>query len=227
VTFASSLVIPPDTVVNVADNSTPTFRPTQELLWAPGQIEALEARLADGRVIDLTSTNKRVGVAFLAFGENAGPRDVLRMTFACRGESGLFPKNRAEATGALWPIGVRAATQTADTSSTSKSAACCQRRVAATLIVGNERTELEVRYDSTEGLLQTGVLLLALDSVPGSPQTFTIEFRCRDGFPRPPQLLRIEPNVIPIMQGRSISRELHPANGIPDWSFTLNVPGLR
>lgn len=223
-TFARSVVISPETVINVAGNETPTFRPEQTLLWVPGQIEALEARLADGRVIDLTATNKRGGVAYLPFGETAGPRDALRMTFACRGDSGLFPPNRSEAKGALWPIGVRAAMPMADTSSTEKSS---EPWTTATLIIGNEHTELEVRYDSSEGFLRTGVLLLSLDGVTSSPKKFTIEWRCPGGFPRAPRLLRTEPNVIPIIQGRSINRELHPANGMPDWSFTLNAPGLR
>src|SRR5207248_9534358 len=87
-TFARSVVIPPETVINVADHETPTFRPTHKLLWVPGRIEALEARLADARVIDLTATNKRGGVTFLPFGENAGPRDVLQFTFVCRSDYG-------------------------------------------------------------------------------------------------------------------------------------------
>src|SRR5262249_5242271 len=59
------------------------------------------------------------------------------------------------------------------------------------------------------------------------PREFTIELRAPNGFPRPPRLLRIEPNVIPIVQGQSIPRELHIANGLPDVSFDLNLPGLR
>jgi hypothetical protein len=227
-TFARSVVISPDTVINVVDNETPTFRPQQKLLWVPGQIQALEARLADGRIIDLTAANKQGGIPFLAFGENAGPRDVLRMTFTCRGDSGIFPPKRTDANGALWPIGVRAAVSSADTSSPSKApAACCQSQVVATLIIGSERTELESRYDSSDGMLRTGVLCLSLDNITESPRTFTIELRSPEGFPQPPRLLRIEPNVIPIIQGRSINRELQPANGVPDWNFTLNVPGLR
>jgi predicted phage baseplate assembly protein len=229
-TFTSNIVITPDTVINSADNETPTFRPTHRLLWTPGHVESLEARLADGRVVDLTATNQRGGVAFLAFGENAGPHDSLRMTFACRGNSGLFPPNRSDAIGTLWSVGVRAALPTAETSSASEpGSAYCQRRLVVTLIDKNERSELEVKNDSSEGLMRTGVLLLSLDNITGSPQTFTIELRCPDGFPRPPRLLRIEPNVLPIIQGRSVNRELHPANGLPlpDWSFTLNVPGLR
>jgi len=188
----------------------------------------LESHLADGSILDLTATNKQGGVAFLAFGDSAGARDILRMTFVCRGQYGLFPEARSDAAGALWPIGIRSAVVASGTHSDKKeSLVCCPRRLDATLIVGKERTPLEIVYDSTDGLLTIGVLLLSLDNVTGSPKTFTIELRNPSGFSRPPRLLRIEPNVIPIVQGQHISQELHFPNGMPDWSFTLNVPGLR
>ena len=227
-TFMRSQVISPDTVINVVDHETPTFRPERKLLWVPGHISSLESRLADRSVVDLTATNKQGGVAFVPFGNNAGSRDVLRMTFVCRGQYGLFPEVRSDAAGALWPIGIRSAVVANGTDShKNKSLAYCPRRLDATLIVGKERTPLEIAYDSTDGLMTTGVLLLSLDTVNGSPQTFTIELRNPSGFSRPPRLLRIEPNVIPIVQGQHISHELHSPTGLPDWSFSLNLPGLR
>jgi hypothetical protein len=227
-TFLRSLVISPETVINAVDKETPTFRPTHKLLWAPGQIEMLESRLADGSIIDLTATNKQGGIAFLALGENAGPRDVLRISFVCRGKYGLFPENRSDAIGALWPIGIRSAVVAGNAARHKEtSTASCPRRLYATLIVGKERTPLEIKYDSTVGLLTTGILLLCLDDVTGSPKTFTIELRSPSGFSRPPRLLRIEPNVIPIIQGQRIDQELQVPTGLPDWSFTLNSPGLR
>jgi hypothetical protein len=226
-TFMRSQVISPDTVINVVEHETPTFRPARKLLWVPGQISLLESRLADS-IVDLTATNKQGGVAFVPFGNSAGARDVLRMTFVCRGQYGLFPEVRSDASGALWPIGIRSAVVASGTDTHNKqSLPCCPRRLDATLIVGKERTPLEIAYDSTDGLLTTGVLLLSLDNVIGSPQTLTIELRNPNGFSRPPRLLRIEPNVIPIVQGQHISQELQFPTGMPDWSFTLNLPGLR
>jgi len=69
--------------------------------------------------------------------------------------------------------------------------------------------------------------LLDLDNVTNSPKKLTIELRSLGGLPRPPRVLRIEPNVIPILQGQTVSRELHVANGLPDLNFMLEVPGLR
>src|SRR5262249_20502184 len=50
-TFSSSQVISPEAVINTVDGQTPTFRPTHKLLWVPGQIESLEARSGNGRVV--------------------------------------------------------------------------------------------------------------------------------------------------------------------------------
>jgi hypothetical protein len=236
--FDHSVVIPTDTVINVLNDATPTFRPTQKLLWIPGQISRLEARLADGSVADLTSTNQRGGIPFLPFGETAGPKDTLRLTFVARGDSGLFGKNRKDVNGALWAIGVRsapAAASSADLPSVDASGAdpaggtaqCCHSSLTASLLVDGQRVPLAIPYDSTNGMLNTGALLVSLDNIPGSPQECTIEFRAPGGFSRPPQLLRIEPSVIPIEQGKPISAERQTSYGMPDWSLTLSEPGLK
>jgi predicted phage baseplate assembly protein len=99
--------------------------------------------------------------------------------------------------------------------------------LTAKLVANNKQFNVPIVSDSTEGLFKTGVLLLDLDNVPESPREFTIELRAPNGFPRPPRVVRIDPNVVPIQQGYRISGELHEAQGTPDWSFALNVPGLR
>ena len=218
-TFEKTVVIDNETVINVIDSETPTFRPTHKLLWTPGRIEKLETRGPGGRKTDHTVINRRGGLTFLPFGERAGRRNVLAMTFECRDDAGLFGTDRQK--GALWSIGVIAAGQTT-TENTDKHSP-----VSATLVDGNQRFRLRVVSDSTRGFLTTGALLLDLDNVTSSPKKFTIELQSRSGFPRPPRVLRIEPNVIPILQGQTISRELQTSKGDPDWSFELGVPGLR
>lgn len=226
-TFAQSVVIAGDAVINLFDDDTPAFRPLQKLLWIPGQIAKLESRLASGRTVDLTATNERGGAPFYPFGENAGSRDVLAMTFRARGDGGVFPPRRDDAKGALWPIGVRAAAPLVAGAATLAAEAPCHSPLAATLVIDGRRVPLKIAVDSSNGLLTTGVLLLDLDNVPGSPPELTIELRAPNGLPRPPRLLRIEPGVLPIVQGQAIPRELQTANGLPDFSFQLNVPGLR
>jgi predicted phage baseplate assembly protein len=230
-TFARSLVIADDAVVNVMGSDTPTFRPTHRLLWASGRIVKLETRHADGRTTDHTAMNARTGPAFLPLGETAGRRVVLALTFECRDDGGLFGATRDHAPAALWSIGVRAATPAGGPVDGNRKDREEQRSwpspLTATLVAGSDRLPVKIASDLTEGLLTTGVILLDLADVAISPKQFTLELRAERGLARAPRVLRIEPNVLPVRQGRAIVRESHEATGSPDWSFTLDAPGLR
>jgi hypothetical protein len=222
-------VIPADAVINVLNTEDPTFRPTHKLLWVPGSIQKLVTRSAGGRTTDHTAINQRGGPAFLPFGEGGGRRSVLAMTFRVRDDAGLFGVSREETKGALWAIGVRAAPHFGGEGAKpiGPSRVRCARLVATLIDDAEGRFPLEIVSDSTEGFLTTGVLLLDLSKVTSSPKEFTVELKSPTGFARPPRMLRIEPNVIPIEQGRHIAQELHVSTGAPDWSFDLDVPGLR
>jgi predicted phage baseplate assembly protein len=195
--FTQSVVIASGAVASMLDADTPAFRPVAKLLWVAGRIRRLTSRLGGGKVADYTAINERGGPAFKPFGDMAGRNDVLAMEFECRGD-GLFPENRAAAAGALWPVGIRADRplggqdavpgapfeRADDTASPSK--------LTATLVTSDARTPLRIAHDSSDGMLRTGVLLLDLSGVEGSPQQFTLELRSARGFERPPRLLRIE-----------------------------------
>ena len=226
-TFAKTVVIGEETIINVIDSETPTFRPTHKLLWVPGKIEQLETRGPRGRKTNHTAINRRGDLAFLPFGERTGRRNVLAMTFECRDDAGLFGRNRQTTKGALWPIGVMAAPPGGEALEQEKLSEGMHAHLSATLVTGDQRFSLRIASDSTQGFLATGVLLLDLDNVTISPKNFTIELRSKSGFPRPPRVLRIEPNVVPVLQGQKILRELQVATGMPDWNFQLGVPGLR
>ena len=226
-TFARSVVIPEDAIVSVVGDDGTVFRPAHTLLWVPGEVTSLQTRLADGRTADHTRASAAGGPAFLPFGERAGRRDVLTLRFRCRDEAGIFGASRRSAEGALWAIGVLAATPSGAGRATVEPARPAGTSLAATFVTGDERVPLAVVSDSSHGLLSTGAILLDLSGVAGSPREFGIELRSTRGFPRPPRVLRLEPNVVPIWQGRRVERELHVATGMPDWSFTLDVPGLR
>lgn len=227
-TRSGSVVILPDAIAEVENTDAPLFHPTCKTLWVPGRLLSLHSRLADGTVRDLTRLNAGDGPAFAPFGEAAGPRDLLWMSFETASDDGLFPPRRADADGAHLVIGLRAA----DAASQGPAApGLPQLRsrspMVATMVVDAERFGLPIVDDSTEGLLRTGALVLDVSQVHGSPRRFTIELRGERGFALPPRLLRIEPNVLPITQGRSIAAELHVATGQPDMSFRLDEPGLR
>jgi predicted phage baseplate assembly protein len=227
-----SRVIAADTVVNRIGAESPTFRPTNKLLWVPGRIRRLAAHLADGRVLDYTALNEHGGAAFQPFGELAGARDVLVMDFQCVSDHGLFPQQRADAKDALWPIGVQADRPSVDVLEpesrlSAASASPHAPSLTVTLVTSDTRIPLRIVSDSSNGLLRTGVLLLDVSGVPVSPRELAIELRARRGFERAPRVLRIEPNVVPIEQGKRISDEMHVATGLPDWSFRLDARGLR
>ena len=225
-TFINTVVLREDTVIHLTDGDTPTFRPARKILWAPGHIDKLESRSAGGRIIDHTNNNERGGLAFMPFGERAGRHDVLALTFVCRDSEGLFGKNLRDAKGAYWSIGIIAAPPEG-TGPNEIAAERGHSPITATLVTSDDRFDLKIVSDTSRGTLTTGALLLDLDGVTTSPGRFTIELRSPNGFPRPPRVFRIEPNVIPIQQGYTVSRELNISTGMPDWSFQLNVPGLR
>lgn len=93
--------------------------------------------------------------------------------------------------------------------------------ICVTLKSSDERTPLAVVSDSSFGLMQSGVLLLDLSRIESSPNRFTIEIRAPRGLPRPLRLTKVDINVIPIVQGRWIVREMHDAVDVPDWSIQL------
>ena len=226
-TFNKSIVIPEDAPIHLSNSDEPIFTPVHKLLWIAGTINKLETRTKRGHKVDHTATNERGTTPFLPFAEKSGRRAVLAMEYVCRDKAGMFGSDRQNAKGAYWPIGVRVA-PAKSTAIPSKDANESKRSpLVARLVVDNERVDLKIVSDTTQGFRTTGVVLLDLDNVTKSHTNITIEFRSPGGFPRPPRVLRIEPNVIPIQQGRTISQELHIANGSPDFNFALGIPGLK
>jgi predicted phage baseplate assembly protein len=97
----------------------------------------------------------------------------------------------------------------------------------AALVIDERRVPVRIVSDSTAAFLATGVILLDLSDVKSSPAKFTLELRSPGGFARPPRVLRIEPNIIPIKQGRNVDDESYNSNGAPDLRFKLQSPGLQ
>jgi predicted phage baseplate assembly protein len=217
ITFAQSVAIPGDAVVHVVNADAPAFHPDGEMLFVPGEVRSITTRLADGRVLDHTSVNRRDGPGFAPFGERAVPRDVLAIDFECRGD-GLFPPNRMHA---RWAIGVRAPAPLVAGDNGPPVP------LEATVVTDTGRYAVAIVSDGTQGFLRTGALVLDLSAVTTSPKRFTLELRAPRGLPRPPRVLRMQPNVLPIVQGRAIVREVHVVNGATDWTFQLDVPGVR
>ena len=225
-----AVVVDSDAVVHLADDDTLVFHPAFKTLFAPGRIAALRSRAPGGAVRDHTSANERGGSVFLPFGDAAGPRDVLTLEFETRSDGGLFPSVAADVSGAHWVIGIRVAEGSpraadlpvADSAGEAGEAG----RLSVALLTATDRFSLPVVEDSSQTMLRTGALVLDMSQVQDSPTAFSLEFRAPRGLPRAPRVLRIEPNVLPITQRRSIVGELHVANGQPDLDVELDTPGL-
>ncbi|MGH8235855.1 MAG: putative baseplate assembly protein, partial [Steroidobacteraceae bacterium] len=125
--------------------------------------------------------------------------------------------------GALWPIGVRVDVPATRAQGSGPAPALLR----AVMRVGSERIELPIVEDGTRGFMQSGVLLLDVSKVPGSPATCMVEISAARGFARPPRILRIEPGVLPIVQGGEVTNEANPGLGSPSQRIRLAVPGLR
>lgn len=208
-TYSGSVVLSPDNSVHMVGDDTLQYRPTYNTLWIPGSIVRLRY-LGKGGTRELTSVNDRGGAEFLALGEEAGPGDVLSMDFQTRSPDGIFSLPRSDAADAYWTIGIRAAPPAVGSSGAAvpATAAPPQSPLAATLTDGRTSYPVPIIADTTRGLLTTGVLVLDLSKVESSPAQFTVELRAPRGLPRPPRLIRVEPNALPVTQKRQNVEQL-------------------
>jgi predicted phage baseplate assembly protein len=223
--YTASSVLPKYSVVTLADTPGPVFRTLQDLLWVPGAIQSLVTRQGNTR-IDHASKNKRGKLVFYPFGQGSAIGTTLSLSFHCRDDRGLFGTVDRSA---LWPIGVLAspaATETGTGTGTDISARPGSR-LSAALIAGGERFPLKIVADTSQSMLTTGVILLDLSKVLTPPVDFVIEFTAPQDLIRPPRVVRIEANVIPIEQSQAVERELHISNGLPGWSFTLEKTDVQ
>lgn len=223
--LSQPIVIEPDAAVHTSRSETPTFRPVHRILLIPARIRALTTQLADGSVINQTGANRRSETAFQPFGDVAGPGDVLSMQLESRGDAPLLPAGRPG--DARLVIGIRAASVPGGGSEANPAAPRRRSLLRITLSAGTERFPLQVIEDTSEGFMRTGICVLDLSGIAVASTTITLEFSAPLGFDRPPRVLCIEPNVIPVSQGCLIDRELHDdILSLPDQRLVLNVPGL-
>jgi predicted phage baseplate assembly protein len=227
-TLAGSIVLKTSNPIFMVGDNTIEYRPSYNILWMPGTIARLRYVSTAGSTRDLTSVNERGGAVFLPLGGSAGPNDVLSMDFQTRSQDGIFPVPRTEASGAYWIIGVRAAPPPPGTmdDSDDASATLAPSPLAATLFDGTTSYPVPIIADTSQGLLSTGVLVLDLSQVSSSPSQFTLELRAPRGLPRPPRLIRLESNVLPITQKREVVQEPHLILSGPDQNFVLEFPSL-
>jgi hypothetical protein len=224
-TYSASFVLPKYSAVTLVDTLGPVYRTMQDLLWVPGAIQSLVTRQGNTR-IDHTAKNRRGKLVFYPFGQDPAVGKTLNLSFHCRDDRGLLGAGNGSA---LWPIGVLASPSATETYTGTGAdvANHAGSRLSAALIAGGERFVVPIAADTSQSMLTTGVILLDLSSLPVSPVDFTLEFTAPLDLIRPPRILHIETNVLPIEQSQTIELEPHDANGLPGLSFTLDRPGLR
>ena len=233
-TFARSMVLPADTVINVIGEDAPTFRPAGECCGRPAH---RQARHASRRRTRHRSHRH----------ERARRRHVLPLRRERWARRGAGDELRVPRRGGLFGAGAgqdktRAVGDRISRGAASERRGCGRgrgvrhvderaRRHTARRDTGRRRSAhaaADRRPTRPKALLTTGTLLLDLAGRRRLAAAVHDRAACDPRiWRRPPRALRIEPNVIPIQQGRSIEREPHLATGEPDWSFTLDVPGLR
>lgn len=218
-TYRQSLVIGADARVSVSKGDLPVFRPTHPILWVPAQLLALTTQTPEGVTLDRLPANGTQAHGFEPFGPDARPASMLRLAFETHGPTGLFPRERD--VSALLSLGVR----TAQAFSAANDAGPTALQV--TCISEGRRVAVPVVRDTTSGLSRSGVLLLDVADVRGSPTQFALEIRPVARMPLAPRILEIQLGVLPVEQSDVVEGEPHAANGQVDQRVQLDVPGLR
>lgn len=220
-TIGAARIIERDAPARLEGVETPAFRTAFRQLWIPGRMDALKSRFADGTIVDHGAANRRGGPAFMPFGEGDGQGAVLIMSLSATGHRPLLGEDRPM--DARLVIGIRAAPARGGTAPDHARSPVSPLRV--TLAAEDERIDLPIVEDGSQGMLRTGALVLDLSGVATAAMSATLEFSAPGGFAREPRLLRIEPNVVPIIQQLWVT-ERHDSDGFPDQGFDLETPGL-
>jgi predicted phage baseplate assembly protein len=220
-TVSRGRVIDPASPIHLQRAEEPGFRAAHRQLWIPARIDSLASRLADGTIVRHDAAN-RGGPMFQPFGADDGRGAVLRMGLAAVGHAPLFEADRPA--DARLVIGVRADSPRGGAIGAEDGAPASPLKVS--LLADGNRIPLPIVEDGSGGLLRTGALVLDIASVNTDASSATLEIEPADGFERAPRILRIEPNVLPIVQRFEVSGQALRSNGLPDQAFDLDLPGI-
>ena len=216
-------IIDTDKAVRLERAETPSFRPVHRQLWIPARVSGLKTGLADGTEVDHSDANRRGGPSFQPFGADEGRDAIFRMELEATGHDPLFEPGRPELTRLI--LGVRA--DSMPDAGTRAGSASGRSPIEVALVADGERIALPVVEDATDGMLRTGFIALDISSVEIEPRAAVLEFGAPEGLARSPRLLRIEPNVVPIIQRTPVTQNETSVVGSPDEAFDLNTPGLE
>ncbi len=216
----------------------PAFRLRRSIYLTPAKLIAVESQLHDGARLNHTAANEHPGVMFFPFGELGIEGDRLILTFT----GPLVPNDSKDSTVGLLSLGVRVplVARFSECKNASLSSEEMQgfipdtSSLMATLLEGQRRYPLPVQLDETGGFLHTGVILLDISHLPdkirSESKLFAIEFESRgNGLVRPPHVLRISQNVLPVEQSevKEITFSFAGNDNLPDRRILLEDRGVR
>jgi hypothetical protein len=202
----------------------PPFYTTSRVELTTAVLTKVATVFADGSTRDWTRANVQQGATFLPFGQNPQKGDRLQLTL----EGALIA---APATGAGISIGFEIISDAAAappvagvTGGAIKPCQPVQLRVA--LSDGVAPWPISIQQDTTNGLAQSGALLLAIDpGLAGKAGTFTLSIGSDDGFLIPPRVQRLALNVLPVNQVQLVSATQDPfGTDLPDQACQLDPP---
>ncbi len=168
----------------------------------------LETEFGDGRTADQTRVNGKNSATFLPFGPEPAAGDSLVLSF----------EGKLDMPGADTVLTLGAETPTPTLVEVSPG---LPSPLTVTLRDDNGEQGLVILRDTTAGLLQSGIIILARPSRRQSGTGFQLVLRSGGGFLRPPRLRRIAPNVIPVVQRRGYPDEPIIGNDLPDQTHLL------
>jgi len=199
------------------------FETQSNLFLTRSQLQRVIADDGSNRPIDQTEANTKLGVAFLAFGENARKDATLKLGFdkfyplepEIRLTAHVFTDDlvgRCDAVDPLEPIEPEEDAGHVDL-------------VWEYLAAGGRWVELKLVSDETAAFSRSGAITLPVpkDAVAGDQGLFWIRSRIVEGYyDIEPRLRSISLNVLPCEQRETVQGELlGQGNGRPDQSFEL------
>jgi hypothetical protein len=206
-------------------DDTPTFSLEHPTLLTGADFVRLGATYGDGTSRDWTRINRQGSAEFYPFGLTRTGDALL----SCEFSGPLTPAaatGTASAANGLLSIGVLVANPAA---SRGTAEADSGARLETTLRYLGRSYELPLRFDTTRGLKCSGVLLLDVSGLPVEVNgAFAVDIRSRGDFACAPRVMRIWPNVLPIIGRRGVQEDLTSWSiGEPGQSYVLQRPGVQ
>jgi hypothetical protein len=195
------------------------FHPEYPLQLTTAKLERLYTRFASGEMRDWTQINARPGVTFMPFGSSPTPKDSLHLVL--NGPLAKLPAGAVSYVSLGFELG-----------STAGLVHSQARRSYSIAVLMSDTTGVRpvtVVQDTTHGLLQSGVLILRIDSASAPLDTrFSLIVKPAGAtLLVPPRVRRVALNVLPVIQKQMVVEVVNNfANGFPDQTYTLRMPGL-